>query len=361
VSAFQFSAWGIADYIYSTLRNIILGNIIILFLLNLKKISSVYNRISLLKTHINVLIITSIILLTISAFITGGVFSPVRDLAIALIILIIGINLDLNEKRYKNIVKTFIVTYTLAAISIVFTYSTGLVIQELYMPIPKNQLAPAYGVAFILSLYFIFSKENNNKLFYIIFSGLLFASLLVIRGRAVIVSVIFTVILLIFYYIKSKKYKIVTILGIIILIPFVGQFLYDALFLNYDISDIDSVSTGRMTRNIDGLEFLFANPLGGQLENSGFTGGTIHNYILYNLVNYGIIVGGILLIVYFKYIFKIVASIRQNKFQYYESGPLVMVILFLISLFEYTYPFSPGSAIFFPFFLMGQYLRKSNS
>ena len=110
VSAFQFSAWGIADYIYSTLRNIILGNIIILFLLNLKKISSVYNRISLLKTHINVLIITSIILLTISAFITGGVFSPVRDLAIALIILIIGINLDLNEKRYKNIVKTFIVT-----------------------------------------------------------------------------------------------------------------------------------------------------------------------------------------------------------------------------------------------------------
>src|SRR5690554_4090579 len=153
ISAFQFSAWGITDNIYSILRNIILGNTIILFLLNVKKIALLYNRISLLKIHINVLIITSIILLTISAFIAGVIISPLRDLAIALIYLIIGINLNLNEKKYKNIIKIFIASYTLAALSIVFTYSTGFVIQELYMPIPKNQLAPAYGVAFILSLY----------------------------------------------------------------------------------------------------------------------------------------------------------------------------------------------------------------
>lgn len=144
-------------------------------------------------------------------------------------------------------------------------------------------------------------------------------------------------------------------------IPFVGNFVYEALFLNYDTSDLNSISTLRWANYIAGLEFFIKHPVGGQLEAPYISNTAIHNYILYNLVNYGIFIGSLLLIVYFKYIFKSIKIIRNNSFQYFEAGPLAMVIIFFVSLFEYTYPFAPGSAIFFPFFLMGQYLQKENN
>jgi len=164
----------------------------------------------------------------------------------------------------------------------------------------------------------------------------------------------------IFYYIRNKKYIFFTLAFVLLLMPFIWQYLYDALFLNYDITDIDSISTNRMTRNLIGIDFLLKYPLTGQLGHT-FYGRKIHNYVLISLVSYGALLSSLILIIYFKYVLKIIRAIRKNTFQYYEVGPLVMIILLIISLFEYTYPYAPGSAVFFPFFLLGQYLKKRNS
>jgi hypothetical protein len=108
---------------------------------------------------------------------------------------------------------------------------------------------------------------------------------------------------------------------------------------------------------MEGFNYFRNYTLTGQLGNPIYTGKTIHNYILINLVNYGILISVLLLSIYFQYIVEIFKAIKKNTFQYYEIGPLVMMIIFIVSLFEYTYPYAPGSAIFFPFFLMGQFLR----
>jgi len=361
ITSFQYSSWGISGEMYTILRGIIITLTIIIFFVSLKGITYKSLKSKIFKTHFIGLALLVSILVALYIFGFSIINTPVRDLALALIILIIGLNLNLEEKLYKRLINIYIVLYTLAALSIVFTYASGFVIKEQYLPIPKNQLAPAFGVAFILSFYFSFKKKRLTKLFYYAFTGLLFASLLVIRGRAVLVAVSLTILIFIFYYIKNWKYKITTIIVGIALIPFIGQFIYEALILNYDVSNINSVSAGRWATYMGGLNFFKLHWMFGSIGASSWNGRIIHNYILYNLVNYGVFIGSLLLIIYFKYILKIASSIRNNTFLYFEVGPLVMVIIFIVSLFEYAYPFAPGSAIFFPFFLMGQYLQKETT
>lgn len=359
VSALQFSSIGITDEVYDLLRTTIIGSIVLIFIASFKNPLKYIKRISVLKSHAVCLVIFLVATFVLYAFGANINFSPARDLTITLLILMIGLNLDVNEKQFKRLVLVFVVFYTLSALSIVFTYASGFVIQDQYLSVPKNQLAPVYGVAFIISIYFAFKGKGISKFSYYTLAGLLLASLLVIRGRAVIVAVFVTLFIFMFYYVRSMKYRIFIIAVILAVLPFIGQFVYDALFLNYDITDLDSLSTGRMERNIMGLEFITENLLFGELFNT-FGGKTIHNYILISLVSYGLLLGALLLIVYFKYIFTVIIGIKNNSFRYYEIGPLVMVVLLIISLFEYTYPYAPGSAIFFPFFLMGQYLKSRN-
>lgn len=358
ITAFQFSAFGIEDTIYVILRYSIISTIVLLFSINLKRTVNNFRRFSLLKTHAIVLLVLAPIIIAFIPFRDGLPIGPIRDLALALIVISIGVSINLNEIQYNKLVNIYIVSYALAALSIVYTYASGFVIQESYFPIPKNQIAPAFGTAFLLALYFSFKSRGSKKVFYYVFGFLLMSSLLVIRGRAVIVAVFIAVTIFILSFIPSRKYKILTILIGIALLPFVGQFIYEALFLNYNTSDINSISTGRIVSYIEGIEYLKNHWIGVFLESSSYKGDTIHNYILYNLVNYGVFISSFLIIIYLKYVYTIFLAIRKNNFQYYEVGPLVLVIIFIVSLFEYTYPYAPGSAIFFPFFLMGQYLKN---
>jgi len=359
-TSLQYSSWGIEGTIYEVLRAIIIGAIVLLFLVSLKNPLALFKKIPVFKVHSFCLVLFSFLLFILYALGVEVDFTAVRDLALALVILTIGLNINLKEKQFIRLINIYIVLYTLAAVSLVTAFASGFEIQERYLPIPKNQVAPAFGVAFMLSVYFSFIKKGTRKWFYYIFIALLGASLLVIRGRAVIVAVMLAFLVFIFYYIRNKKYIFFTLAFVLLLMPFIWQYLYDALFLNYDITDIDSISTNRMTRNLIGIDFLLKYPLTGQLGHT-FYGRKIHNYVLISLVSYGALLSSLILIIYFKYVLKIIRAIRKNTFQYYEVGPLVMIILLIISLFEYTYPYAPGSAVFFPFFLLGQYLKKRNS
>jgi len=359
--AIQFSSLGISEGNYVILRGIIIGLIILIFLFSLNKsLISTLLKSKTLIIHSLILFLSIIVLLVVIPFSKMDIrISPIRDLFLSLIIMVIGINLILTKRQFNRLLLLFIISFTLSALSIVFKYSNGFNILEYYLPIPKNQFAPAFGTAFIISLYIAFQKDTKFKILYFFLSVLLLASLLVIRGRATLVSVFITTFIIVFFYIKNKKYKIFTIFIIIALLPYIDTFIYEALFLNYDLTDINSISTGRLERNLEGISFLIEYPLFGELEHK-FSGLTIHNYILYILVSYGIILGAIILIPFLKYISVTLMGIKRNSYQYYEVGPLVMVILLIISMFEYTYPYSPGSSTFFPFFLLGQYIQMNN-
>lgn len=358
ITALQFSSFGISEGMYEPLRNLIVGVIVVVFLLSFNRTTISYlSKINILKIHTIVLSFSVIVLILISAFNVSDVrISPIRDLAVSLAILMIGINMSISKKQFNSLLYLFVILYTVSALSIVFTYAQGFIINEFYLPIPKNQFAPAFGSALILSLYLLLKKGTKFKVVLLTTAFLLFASLLIIRGRSVVLAVFLTIMLFLLFYVRRKGVVIATIILAMASLPFIWQYVYDALFLNYDISDLNSISTGRHERNIEGFSFLLQYPLFGELE-AFFKGSTIHNYILYIVVSYGILLGGVALSLYFKYIIVTIKAIRRNTYQYYEVGPLVMVILLVVSLLEYTYPYSPGSAVFFPFFLLGQYLK----
>jgi len=360
ITAFQFSAWGVGEGIYPVLRTIIIVLIVLLFADSFKNPLAVIRKVPLIRVHVYGALVFAVILFLLLSWGININYDPLRDLALAVMIILIGYNINLNEKQLINVISVYIVLYAIAALSIVNTFASGFVIHEQYLPIPKNQFAPAYGVAFILALFYGFKTKRHNKLFYFAFAGLLFATILVIRGRAVILALFITLIIFVFYYLKSRKYKIVTVIASMALIPLIGQFIYEALFLNYDVSDMDSITTGRYETYIYGIDYFLDHPSAGNLEQPFYKGETIHNYVLYNLVNFGIFISTILFVVFFKYIFKIYNAIQKNSFEIHEAGPLVMVIIFIVSILEYTYPFAPGSAVFFPFLLMGTYLRKQS-
>lgn len=358
ISAFQFSAWGITGEIYLLLRFAIVVNVGVIFIASYKSQWNLLRRIKLFNTH---LICSFIFFFILSMFyFAGGAvnFDFISDLLLVLIILMISINIDLSENHLKELIDLYVFVYTIAAVSIVYKFAHGFILSAVYLPVPKNQIAPAFGVAFILSIYMFVKKKNGKNTFYLILAALLFLSILIIRGRAALSAVFLAILLFIFYYLRKKKSIIYAFAMVLVLIPFVGRLIFDFFFLNYDITDLNSISTGRMDRNIEAIKFIINYPFFGEVVNGVFHGKTVHNYILINLVQYGTILCIPILILYSRYIFSIIRGIRYNTFMLSDVGPLVMIIPFVISLFEYTYPYSPGSAIFFSFFLFGQYLKK---
>lgn len=302
------------------------------------------------------LFIQLIILLFLSIFHSDIKFSLMRDVSISLIILLISYSMPLKEKERNNLNLAFLVSITISALTIIQHYASGFVINELYFPIPKNQLAPVFGSGAIVGFYNFFKIKNKKKYIYLVCSILLFMSILVIRGRSVIMSVIVCLLILMFFYIKSLKIKLYFLFASVILIALLWPLIYNSLFLNYDINDIDSISTGRSATYNEAFSLILNYPFFGEFEYIKYNEYTTHNYILNLLVKFGIILCIPLLLIYFKIIIKVISGILQNSFKEIESGLLLMLMLFFVSMFEYSYPFSPVSATIFPFFMFGQIL-----
>ena len=76
-------------------------------------------------------------------------------------------------------------------------------------------------------------------------------------------------------------------------------------------------------------------------------------------MNYGVLFGWPLLIIYLMIFIKCFRVIINNKNEIWQSGILLVVLMYIVSLLEYSYPYSPGSATMFGFIMFGQYLRRS--
>lgn len=357
VTAFQYSAWGIAGGENIALSDfvMVIAAILVLLSSSFDKLFKYYRDVSLFRTNLLVVLMCVLIFTILSMLGFYVIFMPIRDLILSLLFVLIGLNIITTKKQFDTLISLYVFLYMIAALSIVFTFSSGFVINEFNLPIPKNQLSPAFGVGLILSQYYAFKKSGIRRYLYIFATVLLLASLLVIRGRAVIFSFLIINVVFIFFYIKNRRIFLYYISILLLLMPYLWIKFYDALFLHYDVTDVNSISTGRAVRNISALDYLLKNPFFGTLGD-GY--GYVHNYVLHTLVLYGLFWGIIILYVYFKYVSTVIMAIKVNTFDEVDVGPLIIAMLILVSLFEYTYPYAPGSAVYFAFIMIGQYLKK---
>lgn len=359
----QLSPIGLGDN-YEKFRYVIIAltGILFLFSWNLNIVFSI----KIFKCFFFV-VFGEIALLSIVFVVGGNVnWHPLLDLLMALGFIFISL-MRITTRQYFLILNLFIWGTLYIGISCIFTYGNGFVINDLYMPIPKNQIAPILAIGCLIAFSMGTRVQRvKQKFYYCGIAFLLFACICVFRARANIVAL---AIGLLIYFVFYKRNLRVLFLGVgmgivvFVFLPF-GHFVYDALFANYDVYDLNSVSAGRTDTYLVSLNFILDNFLWGDLalENERLGGGIVHNYGLYTLENYGIIGGGLLMWFYIKLWMNIMKNnISQPQIGIYSIGSIVFIVPLVVSLFEYTYPYSPGSAVFMAYFCLGQYFRERST
>lgn len=361
ITAIQYSSIGVDDSVYNGIRLLTTLIIFVSILFNAKSIVNSIFRERIILLHFIFAFLFFAIIIIFSIIDSKVTISPFREFIMSLFFISLGYSMKLDDNKLYRIFNFFVIAFTISAISIILKFSTGFQIPNSYLPIPKNQFAPVFAIALMLSLYHWGKRSKAVRIISAFCFVILLMSLLVIRSRSSILSSILIVLIYTMYYLPSIKYRLYGFIGLVIGAVFLSPKIYQALFANYDTNSIESVSAGRVDVYLKGLEFLTNNPLGGSLQGIYVTDSYIHNYLLFNIVNYGVIISLPLVFTYFYYLLISLRAIKKNTFQSYDCIPLMMIIIFISSLFEYTFPFGPGTAIIFPFLFLGVYLNRIRS
>lgn len=295
------------------------------------------------------------------------------DLGIPFFVVLISLGTRFNDEELKRILAFYVIGVTIMGLVIVFYYVNGFLITSTYAIPAKNQRGPMIGYATLLSIISIFKGKFPttgflNKYFNLVLLSINFLVILTFRNRASILALALCIFLILLSTIEYKQsidkwFIIFFVLSIFIILTTFGLldnlyiFIWDSITLNYDITNLESISAGRMDTYIEALRFSFQQPVAGEIiSNSGLIG-IPHNYILYNWVNYGILLS-LPLTIFYLYLWHF--SIRNIIKNIKNSLPVWLLLFSLIvSIFEYTYPYGPGVSQLFMWFLLGQFLVRN--
>jgi len=138
------------------------------------------------------------------------------------------------------------------------------------------------------------------------------------------------------------------------LITFIVNPVVKAFTLNFDIYDIESISSGRYSVYKEAIEVIKEYPLWGTSKNHILFYGMPHNYLLNKLLLYGFVGSVFFLIIYLIIAWTILKGTIVSRPNVKNIGLFIFIIPLIISFFEYSYPFGPGTANIFAFLLLSQ-------
>lgn len=289
-------------------------------------------------------------------------WSDLTCLLIVVLFMSVGYCSQIDERQTEIVVIVFAIFAAVAGLWSMFYYVGSLTLNDyLYAVDAKNQIGQFVASATTGIMILLFA----NKRFRFIKIGLLtllVILLLVLRCRTALLAFLFFAVM---YYYKTLKARdavfLVLTLSILMILFYapVLSFLEDVFVGNKDIDDLNSVSSNRLERNIDGFDFWFSNSIFGELQTpSGIA--RIHNYLINILVAYGLF-SFPFIVLYFHLL--VVAAKRWKKVNVLHIGSVgywVMFIPFFCSLLEPSAPYGPGLVQAVPFFLFGNSMRPCN-
>lgn len=361
----------IKDLLYNQIRIVLYLGFGIFSIISILHINA-FLKSALVRSFMLTIIYSLALYFVVRMFVDGS--SEIFELLIPFGILISSLNTNFNKRQLNRLLICYILLSIILGLSSILYYGEGLAIAQRYFLAGKNQIGPLLGISAIISGIWILNKNQlelkySNFIIRLIPFALLATSILVIRNRSGFLGV--SVVTLICFLkghklrknLKSIIYiQIALILFVILFLlgAFDGvfDFVYKAIFLNYDISDMNSVSAGRTDVYKSALEFVLKYPILGEIGGSRFTSGTPHNYILNKWVKYGII-GSLPIVLFYLnlwiFVFKEIKFKRKNT---NVTLPLwVLLFSLVVSMLEYTYPYGPGVSQLMVWFLLGQYFK----
>ncbi|MBN2521616.1 MAG: hypothetical protein JXB17_13975 [Bacteroidales bacterium] len=324
------------------------------------------------KVIVFYLFIIIFFLTEILLFLSLGLNIDFKDfflLSIPFISILIGYTVNISVTKYI----TFLIVYcsftVILAVSTILYYVGSFTIMDQYMVDHKNSLGAILSNSIGILICMIASKNLNSKkkTVLIIYTIIICSSIIVMRSRAAFLGLLFCVMIIIWLNLKKKGYWYLISAGLLLLILLLSSyglvkmpvFINDFFIGAYDINDLNNLSSGRWDRNIAAIRFISDFPLLGNLTGSSYIP-QIHNYVLLKGYQYGLLGALPLLILYIYLVCNVVKRVVNIRdFGPEHFGFIIIFIPLVISLFEYSFPYGPGSVQVIVFFMLGYSLNKS--
>ena len=286
-----------------------------------------------------------------------GLITILRTFFIVFASVFVGWTLKPDRKRLTWMLMVFSLATLFSGLMQVFLNIGGFRIATLYLTDSKNSLG-AMLASSVVALLFIFINQDKGRLrvFSLACAFLGLVIILTIRARAALLCVFLVGLYMLMYNSRMKKLLPWIIAGGVVLV--VGS-----LFLPVNIFDYikqsmtagtqgDDITSGRMHTYISALSYIASHPLVGDVRKET-TIFWIHNFPLRYMYDYGLLFCWPILGLY---LYLIIFSIRrssQTKMGYLYAGYTILFVPYIISMFEPTFPFGPGTVTVFNFILLG--------
>ena len=362
VNCLQQSVFALDPHVYEILRSMTIGAFVCLvltvpFRCIIRSLCEV-KWIRFVTVSLLVFVMFSLLLLFFGADFS---FSTHRDLLITLLLLLCGYNLKVSQEDVDVYVGVYVVGGTLAALS--FLVESGFSVPEHYLTgAYKNQIGVLYGILFLFCIALIATRRRIILFF--ICSIVFLWGILVLRARtSLLVGVFLMLVFIVLLPEVSRKTKFLVALLVVGAFFCFADVLFNVFFAGKDVDDIDSISSSRVSRISDGIDFLRNDFFDGSLWEDKYPGKRVHVFVLDLLVRFGFVLALPVLVVYI-YLFR-VGRVHAFRMSIARSvlGVVPFCVLFLLitGLNEFSLPFSPASVTCLVYLALGLYLRALNS
>ena len=294
-------------------------------------------------------------------YFTGHRFriADITQLVIAFLCVGVGLSLNCDIKTWANICYFYTICLIVMGVINCFYWAGGLYIPEYYMfNEGKNQVGGILAIAGLVCLFFGIQIKEQRIHFLVLFI-LSLLLLLLIRARSD-----FFALLVVASFITLKdtnwrwNYKMVLtllcfgLISYILYTAFLSDELHTFMLGGKSSQNLDVVTSNRLARDKQGLEYIFnESAIGEQEEGSGIL--LIHNYVLLRLVRYG--VWSFALVGFYLYfgVKTILALFSARKTDIRDVGYVACALPLIVSFVEPNFPYGPGSVQMLAFLLLG--------
>lgn len=306
-------------------------------------------------------IVILLILLEFLIFYAFGLrfeFSDVWQLIIVLLCISIGFNLkNIGENRVNQLLQLYAAIGVCVGLISFNFYKDAISELNVYAVEGKNQLGLIISSAAAVALYLGISLPKLSKQWIFRLFFLFGMVILLLMGARSAFAALLAFASVLLYKALTRKQRIWCGVILIIILACSFDFLFTMLIGNHDVTDLNSISTGRLERNMLGIAYINEYFWEGELYHASNIP-WIHNYLILRLVRYGI--WSFLFLFFYFYLFvgmvrNIIRTRRQVKLE--NIGFFLLIVPYFISLLEPSAPFGPGSNVFMLYIILGITMR----
>ena len=281
-----------------------------------------------------------------------------RAFAIVFGAIMIGYDLKIEKRQRVFMILVFCITVLFSGVMQVIMNNGGFVIANQYLTDAKNSLGAMLATSCFLSVYlFLTLSRRLSKSLAIALFLASFLVMVTIRARMAMVALL--VVGLYYYFLTTKNRGLILTILIGVVVLCIGFLFLPSSVLNYIEASFtagtqgEDFTSGRMYTYLQAISYLLQNPLMGNVQKFNQIG-WIHNYPLLKLYDYGLLFSWPILVLYvYICIYTIKLSRHSQPLSTTCLGSTCLLIPYLISMAEPTFPFGPGTVTLFNFILLG--------